>query len=73
MSTCQAIHTGTLRWSNSDVPQAFSIFACPYDGAMHNGAAIDQEAQNSFSRRQREKAYLTRTSKKQRRFCCSDD
>eukprot|EP00978_Attheya_sp_CCMP212_P014348 scaffold36481_cov44-Attheya_sp.AAC.1 len=45
MSTCQAIHTGTLRWSNPDVPQAFSLFACPYAGAMNNGAAIDQEAQ----------------------------
>eukprot|EP00978_Attheya_sp_CCMP212_P028030 scaffold95621_cov31-Attheya_sp.AAC.1 len=45
MSTCQAIHTGTLRWSNPDYPQAFSIFACPYAGAMQNGAALDQEAQ----------------------------
>jgi hypothetical protein len=45
MSTCQAIHTGTLRWSNPDFPQAFSLFACPYAGAMHNGAALDQEAQ----------------------------
>jgi hypothetical protein len=45
LSTCQAIHTGTLRWSNADFPQAFSLFACPYAGALHNGAALDQEAQ----------------------------
>eukprot|EP00978_Attheya_sp_CCMP212_P021746 scaffold63905_cov46-Attheya_sp.AAC.5 len=46
MLTCQAIHTGTLRWSNPDYPQAFSpLCACPYAGAMQNGAALDQEAQ----------------------------
>jgi hypothetical protein len=45
MSTCQAIHTGTLRWSNPDFPQAFSLFACPYAGAMLHGAVLDQEAQ----------------------------
>jgi hypothetical protein len=45
MSTCQAIHTGTLRWSNPDFPQAFSLFACPYSGAMPNSARLDQEAQ----------------------------
>jgi hypothetical protein len=44
LSTCQAIHTGTLRWSNPDFPQAFSLFACPYAGALHNGQALDQEA-----------------------------
>jgi hypothetical protein len=45
MSTRQAIHTGVLRWSNPNFPQAFSLFACPYAEAMNNGSAIDQEAQ----------------------------
>ena len=45
MATCQAVHSGTLRWSNPDYPQAFSLFACPYSGAISNSGRLDQEAQ----------------------------
>jgi hypothetical protein len=43
MLTCGAIHSGSLRWSNPDSPQAFSLFACPYSsGALPNSARLDQ-------------------------------
>ena len=43
MATYQAVHSGTLHWSNPNYPQSFSLFACPYLGAISNNVCRDQE------------------------------